>query len=58
MTASSQASPLLALPSELRIEIYKQLLNPDPERVHTLYHDKHGREASFGLDPVILRANK
>ena len=53
-----QASPLLALPSELRIEIYKQLLNPDPERIHTLYHDRHGREASFGLHPNILRVNK
>ena len=58
MTGSIQTSPLLALPLELRIEVYKQCLNPDPERVHTLYHDRHGREASFGLVPNILRVNK
>ena len=53
-----QASPLLALPLELRTKIYQDLLSPDPARVHALYHDRHGKEASFGIDPTILRVNK
>ena len=58
MATNTQTSPLLALPLELRISVYKQLLNPDPGRVHTLYHDRHGREAPFDIDPTILRVNK
>ncbi|CAD6567836.1 MAG: hypothetical protein ASARMPREDX12_000815 [Alectoria sarmentosa] len=58
MAATTQASPLLALPSELRIKIFRELLGPDPARVHTLYHDRQGREASFDTDPTILRANR
>lgn len=58
MAATTQASPLLALPLELRTKVYEQLLRPDPDRVHTLYHDRHGREASFDIDPTILRVNK
>ncbi|KAF6224452.1 hypothetical protein HO133_011029 [Letharia lupina] len=58
MAAATQASPLLALPFELRTKVYEQLLRPDPDRVHTLYHDRHGREASFDFDPTILRVNK
>ena len=58
MAASTRSSPLLALPLELRIKVYEQLLTPDPDRIHTLYHDRHGREASFGIDPTILRVNK
>ena len=38
--------------------VYEQLIRPDPDRVHTLYHDRHGREASFNIDPTILRVNK
>ena len=56
--AVTTQSPLLTLPLELRTEIYKELLAPDPARVHTLYHDRHGREASFDIDPTILRVNK
>ncbi|CAF9914226.1 MAG: hypothetical protein ALECFALPRED_009501 [Alectoria fallacina] len=58
MAATTQASPLLALPSELRIKIYQELLGPDPARVRTLYHDRQGREASFDTDPAILRVNQ
>ena len=58
MAATTQASSLLALPLELRNKIYEGLLGPDPDRAHTLYHDRYGREASFGIDPTILRVNK
>lgn len=58
MAAFTNASPLLALPLKLRTKIYQDLLSPDPARVHTLYHDRHGKEASFGIDPTILRVNK
>lgn len=58
MASEATKSSLLALPLELRIDIYKHLLSPDPIRVYTLYHDRHGREASFDIDPTILRVNK
>ena len=58
MVSDVQASSLVTLPLELRTKIYEELLNPDPARVHTLYHDRHGREASFNIDPTILRVNK
>lgn len=58
MASTIQASPLLALPLELRTKIYQGLLNPDPNSVHTLYHDRHGREAPFDIDPTILRVNR
>ena len=58
MAASIQASPLLALPLELRIPVYKQLLNPDPDRVHTLYDDQFDREIPFPIHTSILRVNK
>ena len=58
MAATTQASSLLSLPLELRTKFYEQLLAPDPNGVHTLYHDRHGRETSFGIDPTILRVNK
>lgn len=58
MAATTQASPLLALPLELRTRIYKELLGPDPAHVYTLYHDRHGRKGSFDIDPTVLRVNK
>ena len=58
MVSDAQATSLLTLPLEIRCKIYEELLNPDPARVHTLYHDRHGREASFNIDPTILRVNK
>ena len=58
MASDIQTSSLANLPLELRMKIYKELLNPDPARVRTLYHDRHGREASFDIDPTILRVNK
>ncbi|KAF6238431.1 hypothetical protein HO173_003398 [Letharia columbiana] len=58
MGSNIQASLLHTLPLELRTKIYKELLSPDPARVYTLYHDRHGREASFNIDPTILRVNK
>ncbi|KAM0795327.1 hypothetical protein BDR22DRAFT_967053 [Usnea florida] len=58
MVSDVQATSLVTLPLELRCKIYNELLNPDPARVHTLYHDRHGREASFNIDPTILRVNK
>ena len=58
MVSDVQASSLFTLPLELRTKIYEDLLNPDPARVYILYHDRHGREASFNIDPTILRVNK
>lgn len=58
MASSTSVSPLLALPLELRIAIYEQLLSPDPARIHQLYHDRNGREASFDIDPTILQVSK
>lgn len=58
MAASIQALPLLALPLELRISVYKQLLNPDPDWLHTLYDDHFDREIPFPIHTSILRANK
>ena len=60
MAVSIQASPLLALPLELRISVYKQLLNPDPDRVHTLilYDHSVDREIPFPIHTSILRVNK
>lgn len=56
--ASLQASPLLILPLELRAKIFEELLCPNPGRVYTLYHDRQGRQASFNIDPTILRVNE
>ncbi|KAK3170647.1 hypothetical protein OEA41_002728 [Lepraria neglecta] len=53
-----QASPLLILPLELRTKIFEELLCPHPGRIYTLYNDRQGREASFNIDPTILRVNK
>lgn len=44
-TSPVEMSPLLALPPELRIQIYEELLCPNPEKVLTLYHDRRGQEA-------------
>jgi hypothetical protein len=41
-------SPLLALPLELRLIIYEQLLSPEPRNVYTLYHDRFRRDAFPG----------
>ena len=53
---------MLALPLELRISVYKQLLNLDPDRVHTPYDDqlgrKFGREIPFPIHVTILCVNK
>ncbi len=57
-TSPVEMSPLLALPPELRIQIYEELLCPNPEKVLTLYHDRRGPGGPFNLHPVILRANK
>jgi len=51
-------SRLLALPQELRTRIYEELLCPEPAKVHTLWHDREGRQGSFDLHPSILRVNK
>ena len=48
---------MLSLPLELRIPIYKELLSPNPDRVHILYHEKLGREATLGTNPAILRVS-
>ena len=58
MVSDVHALLLDTIPLELRTKIYKELLNPDPKRVYTLYHNRHGREASFNIDPTILRVNK
>jgi len=52
--AATQVSPIFALPLELRTKIYEELLCPNPTRVHTLYHDRQGREPSFNINPAIL----
>lgn len=56
--SASHLSPLFVLPLELRNKIYKGLLCPDPTRIHTLYHDRQGREPSFNLHPQILSVCK
>lgn len=58
MSSTIAASRLLSIPIELRTKIYRDLLSPDPARVHTLYHDRHGREAPFDIDPTILRVSR
>ena len=58
MVSDVQAPSLVTLPLEVRTKIYEELLSPDSDGVHTLYHDRHGREASFNIDPTILRVNK
>ena len=58
MAANTQASLLLGLPLELRILVYKQLFNPNPGRVHTLYDDQFGNEPPFPVHTTILRVNK
>lgn len=74
MSFVARTSPLLALPLELRLKIYEQLLSPETERVYTLYHDRIG-QASSGrgrrkreyrisgntlsrIDPTVLRVNQ
>ena len=37
--------PLLALPFEVRLKIFKHLLSPDSDHVYPLYHDRLGRDA-------------
>lgn len=54
MAASSITPSLLDLPLELKLKTYQMLLCPDPLRVYTLYHDRHGRGDAH---PAILRVN-
>ena len=59
MNSRTHTSPFLALPLEIRLQIYEQLLSPDPQRVYTLYHDRHGRALPKGsIDPNILQVNQ
>lgn len=58
MTTQAHGFPFLLLPPELRQAIYVELLCPDPHRVKTLYHDRHGRDSSFNIHPSILRVNR
>lgn len=48
MAGSDSVFPLLTLPLELRLKIYKHLLNPDPSHEYPLYHDRYGRAAFSG----------
>ncbi|MCJ1301386.1 hypothetical protein MMC08_004186 [Hypocenomyce scalaris] len=57
MALASSSFPILALPLELRLRIYEELLAPNPAIVHTLYHDRRGRDRSFNIHPSILRVN-
>jgi len=58
MAASSFTPALLDLPLELKLKIYQMLLCPDPHKVYTLYHDRHGRGDAFSVHPAILRVNR
>jgi len=58
MATGWQPSRLLALPQELRTRIYEELLCPEPAKVHTLWHDREGRQSLLNLYPSILRVNK
>ena len=48
----------LALPLELRVQVYTELLCPEPTKIKRLYHDKEGRSHPLHLYPSILCANK
>ena len=52
------AFQFLALPPELRVQIYEELLCPRTVRVLTLYHDRRGRGRDFNIHTVILRITK
>lgn len=54
----SSPSPLLALPLELRLIIYEQLLSPGPRNVYTLYHDRFRRDAFPGKKSTERRCRK
>ncbi|KAL6715282.1 hypothetical protein ACLMJK_007546 [Lecanora helva] len=48
----------MALPPELRLLIYEELLHPEPYKVHTLYHDKEGRVGPFNFHLAILQVSR
>lgn len=56
MATGAPSSPLLALPSELRLDIIKLILNPDPSKSQQLYHDRRG--SSLDLTFSILLVNR
>ncbi|MCJ1379258.1 hypothetical protein MMC17_002359 [Xylographa soralifera] len=52
-----QPFPFLALPLELRMIVYRELLSPNEERPLLLYHDQSGRPEMLDVHPSILRVN-
>lgn len=58
MAATTSASPLLALPLELRTKVYEQLLVPENGSVQVIYHDRRGRSQSSDYHPAIIHANR
>lgn len=55
---SSSTSAILALPQELRSQIYSGLLCPKPDHPLTLFCAPQGRPAALDIHPAILRSNK
>ena len=53
-----QLSTLLALPYDIRIFIYKELLNPRPNAPLLLYSDQSGRAKPLRTYPSILQVNR
>ena len=49
---------LLDLPLEIRLEIYQELLCPNPTEPVRLYHDRQGKCAPKQIDASILQTNK
>ena len=58
MDAVFQSFPMLALPLELRFQIYRELLSPDPGRCYILWDVKNRREAAFNIYPAIVQVSK
>lgn len=56
MTAPSTKPPFLALPLELRIIIYRDLLTT--HKVPTIHHTKRGCDRNLHLNPAILYVNR
>lgn len=58
MAVQPHSSPLLLLPLELRLKVYRALLAPNADKIQTLYHDRYGRQKRLNIHPTILRVNK
>ena len=53
----SRMFPFLALPLELRMVVYKELLSPNMGTTLLLYHDRSGRSEKLDTHPSILQVS-